>query len=265
MKHKSIWLENIVFKNIKKLTQNKEVDVLIIGGGITGLTTAYNLIDSNLKVCLVEQNLIAHGVSSKTTGKLTYLQENIYTKLGSKALLYYKSQKDAILIVNNIIKKNNIDCDYKNVASYIYTNKDSDIKKLKKEAKILKELNIKYQENNKLPIDINCKYALKVDDTYVFHPVKYLTKLKEIITKNKIEIYENSKVTSIEKTSCGYMCNINNKTIKAKKVVVATHYPFFLFPFLMPLNNYIEKSYLTASLIESTKNFSAITVDYPVE
>ena len=56
-------------------------DVLIIGGGITGISTAYHLIDSGLKVCLVEKNLIGSGVTSRTTGKLTYLQEDICSRI----------------------------------------------------------------------------------------------------------------------------------------------------------------------------------------
>ena len=77
MKHDSIWLDGLNFSESPFLDQEIEVDVLIIGGGMTGLSTAYQLIDSKLKVALVEANLIGHGVTSKTTGKLTYLQEDI--------------------------------------------------------------------------------------------------------------------------------------------------------------------------------------------
>ena len=75
------------YKNMKdddSFNKNIEVDVLIIGGGITGLTTAYYLKDSNLNVCLVEKNYIGMGVTSKTTGKINYLQETIYSDLTSK-------------------------------------------------------------------------------------------------------------------------------------------------------------------------------------
>ncbi len=264
MKNKPIWLENIKFKNPIKLNKNIKVDVLIIGGGITGLSTAYHLIDHNLQVCVVEKNLIAHAVSSKTTGKLTYLQDNIYSKLKNKAKIYYESQKDAIKIVEDIVNKHNIDCNFKKVASYIYTNKINQIKTIKKEEKMLKKLNIEYKKHNKLPINIYCKYAISVDNTAVFHPIKYLNSLKDIIIKNGINIYENSCVTSIEKDNINYICKVNNKTITAKKIVIASHYPYFTIPFLLPLRTYIEKSYLSATKIKDTKNFSAITVSKPI-
>ena len=67
MKTNSIWLDTKNKNNRPKLTKDIEVDVLIIGGGMTGISTAYHLINTNLKVCLVERNTIASGVSSRTT------------------------------------------------------------------------------------------------------------------------------------------------------------------------------------------------------
>ena len=103
-KNKSIWANIKQEKICPKLDKNIDVDVLIIGGGMTGLSTAYHLLENNLKICLVEKNEIASGVSSRTTGKLTYLQENIYSKIKTylgkdKAKLYLESQIEAINLV----------------------------------------------------------------------------------------------------------------------------------------------------------------------
>lgn len=265
MKNKSLWLDGINFAEPIILDKDKVVDVLIIGGGITGLSTAYHLKDANLKVCLVEQNLIANGASSRTTGKLTYLQDNIYTKLKAKAREYYYSQKDAISIVEKIIIENNIDGNYEKTISYLYTDKDSEIEKIKQEEKALIGLNIKYKKHDKLPLNIDCKYAISVNDTAVFHPVKYLKSLKNIVSTSGIEVYEKSSVTSIKKIDGGYLCQVNNQKISAKKVVVASHYPFFLIPFFIPLKTYLEKSYISASKVKQVKEISAITVSQPIK
>ena len=116
MKNISIWSDLKQKKICPKLSNDIETDVLIIGGGITGLSTAYHLMNKNLKVCLVERNEIASGVTSKTTGKLTFLQENIYSKLNTyhgkdKSKLYLDSQLEAINIVKDIVSKNKINCD----------------------------------------------------------------------------------------------------------------------------------------------------------
>ena len=265
MKKNTIWLEDINSEKSKSLNKNLDIDVLIIGGGITGLSTAYHLINSNLKVCLVEKNLIGHAVSSRTTGKLTYLQDNIYTKLNDKSKKYYESQNDAIKIVENIIKENNIKCDYEKVESYLYTDQDSEIDNIKKEEDMLIKMNVEYKKYDKLPINIDCKYAIGVKDTAVFHPIKYLNELKKIIIKNDINIYENSNVTSIKKEDETYICEVNGNIVKAKKIVVATHYPFFLIPLMIPLRTYIEKSYISASFIDKDEKFSAITISQPIK
>ena len=265
MKKSSIWLEDIDFDESESLKENMKVDVLIIGGGITGLSTAYHLMNSDLNVCLVERNLIGHGITSRTTGKLTYLQENIYTKLKDKAKLYYQSQKEAISIVESIINTNKIDCDYQKVSSYIFANEDKDIMKIKEEEKMLKQIGVKYKKEKELPINIKCKYAISVDDTAVFHPLKYLKQIKKIIVDNGIKVYENSKVNFIKKDKDKYICSINNKKVIANKVVVASHYPFFLYPYFIPLKTYLEKSYISASSVDEIKNISAITVSKKVQ
>lgn len=263
LKKETIWLQGIKFDKPKQLKTNKSVDVLIVGGGITGLSTAYHLRNSNLNICLVEKNLILHGITSKTTGKLTFLQGNIYTKLKDKAKIYYNSQKDAIKIVEKIIKEHNIDCDYENVSSYLYTDQISEIDKIKKEEEMLKALEVNYKTHDKLPLNIKCKYAISVNNTAVFHPIKYLVALKNIIVGSGIEIYENSSLTSVKKEKHKYICIVNNKKVVANKVVIASHYPFFLSPLYIPIRTYIEKSYILANKTQHNKNFSAITVSKP--
>lgn len=264
--NKSIWLESIPKENIQKLEKDIDVDVLIIGGGITGISTAYNLINNNLKICLVEKNKIGHGVTSKTTGKLTYLQE-YYLKLKfyhglKKIKLYLNSQKEAIEIVNNIINKEKIDCNLEKVNSYIFTNLND--KKTTKEKQVLKELKVNIKEANILPNNEKVTNSYYVEDTYVFNPIKYIYNLKEICVKNNISIYENTNIISIENEEEFYVCKTKNNIIKAKKVVLAVHFPYFLIPFLTPLKVKLEKSYIGAFKVQKNYKFSSISISKPI-
>lgn len=266
MKNTSIW-SDYKQKNIcSKLDKDLEVDVLIIGGGITGMSSAYHLINSGLKVCLVEKETIASGVTSRTTGKLTFLQENIYSKIckfhnKEKALKYLESQKDAIGLVCKIIKDNNIKCDLEKANSYLFD--DKKIKELNNEIELLKELKVNIKETNILPNGKIVNKGCYVSNTYVFHPLKYLYSLKNIILKNNISIYENTKVVSINKVNDIYECITENHKIKSKYVVLALHYPYFLIPFFMPLKGYIEKSYIEAFKCKDNLKFSAINISKP--
>ena len=84
MKNISIWKDSCFSIDSKKLDKDIECDILIIGGGLTGLSTLYHLKDSELKVVLVEQNKIGMGVTANSTGKLTYLQDSMYNKIWKK-------------------------------------------------------------------------------------------------------------------------------------------------------------------------------------
>lgn len=262
MKNASIWLDNIDYTPNEPLNKNIDVDILIIGGGITGLNIAYHLKDKDMKICLVERNKIGHGVTARTTAKLTYLQETIYTKLkGEKGKLYLESQIEAIKIVEDIINKNNIKCDYEKVPSYLFTDEEKNINKIKREKEFLEKAGIKVNEIIKLPNNRTVEYGIFVDNTAVFHPIKYLISLKKVL-KDKIDIYENTKIKDIWQEQNYYICKTEQNIIKAKKVIIATHYPYFLLPFMMPLKCHLEKSYV-AAFEQENFHFSAINTNQP--
>ena len=267
MKNTSIWLDDIKKQKFKKLENDIDVDVLIVGGGITGVSSAYHLSTGDLSVCLVEKNKLLEGVTSKTTGKLTYLQENIYSKLVNyhgkeKSKLYLDSQRDAIKLVKGIIDSNKIDCNLEKVKSYVFDFKD--IESVEKEIHLLNEFGVNLKLSDVLPSGENINSSYFVDDTYVFHPLKYLSRLVDICVERKVEIYENTKVVSIDEEDGYYICRTDNNLIKAKFVVIAVHYPYFLFPFLMPFKSYLEKSYIEAFKVKKNYNFSAINISKPI-
>lgn len=267
MKNISIWSDVVRNDEVVSLKEDIFVDVLIVGGGMTGISTAYHLRDSNLKVCLVEKNEICKGVTSRTTGKLTYLQENIYSKLlkyhdYDKVKLYLDSQIDAMNMVADIVNKNNIDCNLEKVRSYVFSqNNDGE---LEEEIELLNKMKVPIKLTNVFPSGEDVENAYYVDNTYVFHPIKYLYKLVDICKNSGICFYENTKVISIDKDDDLFICKTDSNTIKAKYVVMAVHYPYFLFPFLMPFKAYLEKSYIEAIKVNENYKFSAINISKPI-
>ena len=144
MKNISIW-KDIDKRDYPKLDKDIDVDILIIGAGMTGISSLYHLKDSNYKVVLVEQNKIGYGVTGNSTGKLSYLQNDLIDKIrknfnDEKASLYLKSQKEAIKYIVDIIKKEKIDCNLEKVPSKLYTNKKSEIEKMKDLKKFLEKI-----------------------------------------------------------------------------------------------------------------------------
>jgi len=138
MENKTIWLENLKKIENKQDFKGGETDILIIGGGIAGLSCAYYLKDLDKKVTLIEKDKIGHGVTARTTAKITFLQQLNYQKISSihdfkTAKLYYKSQKEAIKLFDEVINNEKIDCDYNKVTSSVFTNNLNNLSKFKKE------------------------------------------------------------------------------------------------------------------------------------
>ncbi len=246
MKNISIWKDGKIKKEYPKLSKNLKVDVLIIGGGITGISTFYHLKDSGLKTVLVEQNKIGYGITGNSTGKLSYLQNDLIDKIRNsvgdeKASLYLKSQIEGINRIIQTIKKEKIRCDLEEACSTLFTNNNEEINMIKSLEDFLRKNGVNVgSANNDI---VQSKYMIKSSGTYIFHPIKFLYGL----IKENDEVYENSRIIKIEKSENYYNCYTDSKVIKCKYVVIASHYPYFIFPYMFPLKCFLEKSYLSAS------------------
>lgn len=268
MKNISLWkdLEKID-KSKNTLTSNIETDILIIGGGMSGLSTAIELLEKEQKFIIVEKKQCGLGITANSTGKLTFAQGIVYDKIMKNydyitAFKYYKSQKDAMKKAHENIQKYDIDCDYEVVPSYVFTNKDSEINKIKKEQRFYDRAKVKYRTIYSLPNNYPLKYGLEFEDTAIFNPLKYVCGLKKVIEKSDNKIYENTTVHEIKKLGNLYEVITDRGSIYAKKVIVTCHYPFFIIPGLIPFKTYIDKSYILATKMESPK-ISAITSNKP--
>ena len=265
---KSIWLKDIKTLQTNELKKYFKTDVLIIGAGITGISTAYFLKDSNLKISVIDRSKVGFGVSALTTGKITYLQDNIYHKLEKTLGIdiskkYLKSQQEACEILKKIIIKKKIECDYKKNDSIIFATDDISKNKLLKEKETLEKIGVDIKEIKKLPNNYPCNYGIKINDSAVFNSVKYIRSLAGICLKKGINIYEDTCALTVDKDENFYIIKTNKNTIKAKYVVIASHYPLFVIPGLIPFRTYLEKSHLVACEVDETKEFNAITNNKP--
>lgn len=260
----SLWEKDIMMKSYDPLKENKVVDILIVGGGMTGINSLYFLKDQK-NVMLVEANKIGQGVSLNTTGKINYLQEStlghlILTKQYTKAKIYLASQIEGIKLLKKIIKMEQIECNLEEVTSYLVTQKAEKVQDIKQIEHFLEDIKIPL-ENDLSLLDKDFLYGIGVKDTFVFHPLKYLKGLLNVI---KHPIYEHTRIMNIRKTQNGYQCVTDQGYyIEAKRVMIACHYPFFYLPYFLPTKTSIEKSYLNAYKVKENKKYTYITIENP--
>lgn len=261
MDNKSIWEEERSRYDFSFKKLETEVDVLIIGGGITGCTLAYFLKDYNGRVALIDKGKFGSLITANTTAKISYMQGIIYQtleKLFNKDIsrLYYDSQIDAISLIKEIINTNNIDCDLEENRSIIFALNKKNINKIENEKNLLEEFgsNIKIINNKDIALGIEGK------GNYVFHPIKYINGIINVI-KEKILLYEHVLAKNISFREGWYEVLTDKGVIRAKKVVVSTHYPFFLFPTFIPLKTYIKREYVCVGDVGNNRDISAINID----
>lgn len=248
----SYWINsypNILEKH-QTLDRNIETDICIVGGGITGITCAYYLSKQGFKVVVLDKDKIANHTTGHTTAKITSQHGLFYKYLVDSfskefAKEYLDANELAISNIKNIINNEKIDCDFESQDAYVYTKSENDLQKIKDEVEAVNSLgfNAEFTTDISLPIK-NILGAIKFPNQAQFHPRKYISGLCKKILENKGQIYEDSKVYDIEKSSNHYTTYTKNYKVSSKYVILASHYPIINAPGFYFLKMYQETSHI---------------------
>ena len=79
--HDTLWINTVKPLAYSKLIASLEADIVIVGGGIAGVTAAYCLVKSGNKVVLVEDGFIGSGETGRTTAHLVTALDDRYYEL----------------------------------------------------------------------------------------------------------------------------------------------------------------------------------------
>ncbi|HPP35761.1 MAG TPA: FAD-dependent oxidoreductase, partial [Clostridiales bacterium] len=253
----SLWIGTTSDTNYASLEDDTDVDVAIVGAGITGLTTAYLLRGHGIRIAVIEANRIAKGVSAHTTAKITSQHALKYYKMinvvgEEKAKQYAQANQSAIDLIDKIIHDNNIDCDFKRVPAYVFTQDRNMIQKLEDETGSALRLGLPAEYAETLDLPFGIEGAMKFTDQAYFHPRKYLLALAGLIEGEDCKIYENTRAVDIREGDPNIVVTDNGRKIRARYVVQATRYPFFDKPGLYFARVYPQRTYLMALRIRDS-------------
>ncbi len=223
--NQSYWQKTTRKKREKKVTEDILTDIVIIGGGLSGVALAYYLKDSQYRVIVVEKDEIGAHTSGHTTAKITTLHSLLYQEITNhydihQAYLYYQSNQKALEDIQYIIKKENIDCDFQKNTSYIYTDDPQYVKDINEQKHIFHQLRVPFVEAK------DHLASLGLENQAIFHPLKYLFALMKVCQEAGVEFYEHSQVTHIERKDNSFLLKVNNHTIECQYLIHATRYPF---------------------------------------
>jgi glycine/D-amino acid oxidase-like deaminating enzyme len=247
----SIWNTTVDLPRFEKLNTNLKTDVLIIGGGLTGILLAKKLQTVGVQYALLEANSICSGVTLNTTAKITAQHALIYNKIYDeygieKAQQYYKANTQALNLYKEMCKS--IDCDFEIKDAVVYSVNRSD--RINAEMEALNKIKADFEYVKELELPFSVAGAIKFKHQAQFNPLKFI---KEIC--KGLNIYENTKVLAFDGE--GYLTE--NGRVTANKTVVATHFPIFNKFGLYPLKLYQNRSYVVA--LENAKDVNGMYID----
>ena len=249
----SVWSEGCKFRKREGLKEDIKTDVLIIGAGMAGILTGYMLKQSGKEVVLIDAAEVVSGNTKNTTAKITSQHGLIYHKLISefgeeKARQYAKANQLAIKKYKEIIKEEEIDCDFEEKSAYIYSLNEIDSLKKEVEAANKVGINAEFVEKVKLPFEI--KGAVKFNNQGQFNPLKFLKDISK-----DLRIYENTRAIEIKEN----LVITNKGNITANHIVVATHYPIMNVPGYYFLRMHQERAHVIA--LENVNDIDGMYID----
>lgn len=248
---KSLWSDETKIPEFPQLNGDAHTDVLIIGGGIAGILTAYFLHQNGVKYILVEKGSICSGTTQNTTAKITYQHGLIYSKILKSygvegAQKYLKANEAAFNKYAGLCS--NIDCDYETKDNYVYSVDDR--KKIDDEISALQKIGCNAQLCESVPLPLITVGAVKFENQAQFNPLKFIAE-----TAKGLNIYENTFVREmIDNTAV-----TDNGKIFADTVITATHFPFINKHGSYPLKLYQHRSYVIA--LENAQKLDGMYVD----
>lgn len=235
---KSVWSDSVVLPEFDKLQGEIKTDVLVIGGGMAGILCAKTLKDAGVDCVLVEGEKMASGITKNTTAKITSQHGLIYNKIlkeygKEKAKMYLDANNKALAHYEKLCI--NIDCDYELRDAYTYSLNNR--MKIEEEVKAVNSLGYQAQFVNKTELPFKISAAIKFQNQAQFNPLKFISQIvKELNIYEDTFIYDITPDTAISK----------NGRIRAKQIIVATHFPFINKHGSYFLKLYQHRSYVTA-------------------
>lgn len=243
----SVWLDTTTDPKFPVLSEDIDVDVAIVGGGMVGVLSAFLLALAGKKVAILEARELLSDVTGHTTAKISTQHGLIYDYLlgtfgKEKARNYYRANQAGARLIDATIKEYKISCNYEVINSYVYTEAENELGAIKKEVEACKKIEIQASFVEEIDLPFKVLGSICFPDQAQFHPRKFLLSIVDQLKREKVAIYEKTRVSEIID---GKICEVVTPGGKvfAKKVIVATHFPIYdegkFFTRLLPQRSYV--------------------------
>ncbi|MEJ7602457.1 MAG: FAD-dependent oxidoreductase [Kofleriaceae bacterium] len=235
-----------------------ETDVCIIGAGIAGLTTAFELARRGTRVMVIDDGPIGGGETGRTTAHLASAVDDRFSHLESKfgesgAKLMAESHASAIDYIETLVHELRIDCDFQRVDGYLFAApgaaSDKTERELDRELAAARRAGLVADKVARAPLPFDTGPAIRFGRQAEFHPLRYLRGLAEAFVQLGGKIHTHVRAERIEPGQPLAIKLADDRRILCRVAVDATN-GAMTSPIKMSLRQAAYRSYVLAFDLE---------------
>ncbi len=244
----SLWLKTAPPTAPRVLDRDLDVDVAVIGGGITGVLTALLLKRDGARVAVLERGVVAGGATGGTTAKCSALQGTRYRTLrrqhGEEApVIYADASLAAVGRIAELVKTEHIECDFERLPALTYAAEEQQLRAVEEELEAARRAGLSVDLTTDAGLPFAVPGAVRLDDQAQFHPVRLVRALAELVDGDNPSVFEHTVVTGVDEGSPCRVRTDRGRVVTAQQIVVATNYPLLdrggFFARLEPTRSYL--------------------------
>lgn len=228
--HTSLWQQTVTKTPLKVNALPQQADVIIVGAGITGITTGLMLQKAGKECIILEAQNIGFGTTGGTTAHINTLLDTPYSTIiknfsSEDARLVARAAEEAVNHIRENVNQYNITCGFESCKAVVFAQNEEQDETLQSVLDGCNEAELDVIRENDIPIPIDFTRAFSAAGQAKFHPLRYIQALAQEFTNAGGSLLEHSRVVKVREENDVLYVETTNNTFAGRHIIYATHVP----------------------------------------